>query len=290
MTTGRTIELVVLVYGEHCQTARAYLAYLAATGLRPRKILHVIAPGTSPQARQLRPVLGRQLTARLAEWYVMRPFRRPAMRQLCDEAQAGFAVRVNYFGRVNWPALAEDYERLVVDELNSSEVRAALGRQPCRTFLYTAGGRVTAETLAVPGVRVLHIHPGVVPHVRGSDGLLWSLATRGRPGASCFYMSPGIDAGDVIRTREFEPVAITGSLRDAPPEDVAQALVFAYDPHLRAQLLVEVIGDRGPGDDLGSLPTSRQDAATGHDYFGMHPAVVRRLIRSLQAGTAVVKS
>jgi len=286
MANGRTIDLTVLVYGNWCQTARAYLAYMAACGLRPRKVLHVIAPGPRWQAALLARACGRRAAARLVEWIIMRPYRRPALRRLCEAVQRGFEVQVDYFSPPDYSGAADEYERVIVPDLNSAQMLDVLRRQTSGALLYTCGGRVGGELLALPNLRVLHIHPGIVPHVKGSDGLLWSLATRGRPGASCFYMNTGIDAGPIIRTREFDPVALPPDVRAAPPEDVAAALLFAYDPHLRARLLVDILRDLDAGADLADLPTTPQDPAEGRTFHYMHAALKARLVRRLQRAGA----
>ncbi len=278
----RTIDLTVLVYGDFCQTARAYLAYLRAHGLRPRKVLHVIAPGARPEVRWLSRLLGRRITSRIADWYVTRAFRPPRMRRLCRQVQAQFAIGIDYFGPMNYAACARDYERIVAGSLNSSRVAEALVRQPGRAFLYTCGGRVSAELLDLPEVRLIHIHPGVLPHVRGSDGMYWSIAVRGRPGASCFYMDRGIDTGQIIRARDLDPIRLPANLAAAPVPDLDKALVYACDPHLRARLLIEVLSNAGTGADLALLPASAQTPGQGRTFFHMHQSLKAELLRSLQ--------
>ena len=54
----------------------------------------------------------------------------------------------------------------------------------------------------IPGIRLIHVHTGFLPQVRGADVLLWSLLVRGRPGVSAFFMTPGLDDGDVLAARE----------------------------------------------------------------------------------------
>ena len=53
-------------------------------------------------------------------------------------------------------------------------------------------------------IKILHIHPGVVPKFKGSDCLLWSGLKSGHFGASCFYMNYKIDEGDLISTKKFK--------------------------------------------------------------------------------------
>ena len=282
----RTVDLTVLVYNWTCATGRAYLTYLAGAGLRPRKVLHVIAPGARTEARWASRLMGKRLAARLADWYVTRPCRRPAMRRLCEAVQHGQPHIIDYVGPFDYAASAEAYEAVVVPSLNTPAMAEVLERQETKTFLYTAGGRVGRTLLDLPGVRFIHIHPGVVPYVRGGECLLWSLAVRGRPGASCFYMNAGIDTGDVIRTREFDLPRLPEEVRRAPPLDLVEALVFAYDPHLRGQLLVEVLSEAGRDADPAHLPTLAQTEAGGRTFFGMHPRLKRRLAEWLLAAQA----
>lgn len=285
MDFPKPIDLTVLVYGNFCSSARAYLVYLDARGLRPRKVLHVEAPGSRWQARLMSRTLGRRWAARLVERLIMRPFRTKTMRQLCDEVQSGFEVQVDYFGALDYRKFAEQYEHVIASDLNAPAVLDAVRRQPCKTLLYTAGGRVGSELLGLPGVRMLHIHPGIVPEIRGSDGLFWSLATAGRPGASCFYMNPGIDTGPVILTRTFDPIRLAPALRDVAPHDLATALLFACDPHLRAQLLLEVLERAGPEADLADLPTMPQAAHAGRTWYYMHSDLKARVVRHIQAAS-----
>jgi hypothetical protein len=194
----------------------------------------------------------------------------PAFWRLCEGVQGDVRLPIDYTTDFDFTAIAERTSEFAAADYSDPAFHEFLAGRSTQTFLYTNGGRVPAGLLDTRGLRILHNHPGVVPDVRGSDGLLWSLLVRGAPGASCFYMDPGLDTGPLIATREF-PAPRFGALRrdiESDPELFYRALLFAYDPHLRAETFLDAVAR---GDDPGALPAREQDPAAGRQYFAMHP-------------------
>ena len=135
-------------------------------------------------------------------------------------------------------------------------------------FLFSAGGIVSRDVLSVPGLRMLHLHPGVLPQVRGTDGLLWSLKLRGRPGVTAFWMDPGIDTGRILHRKEFQPPRFASGNRPHRHADwrrMDEALLCHYDPHLRGHTLIELLEKKGAQewDRLASEEQRREDG-TGY--------------------------
>lgn len=263
-----------------CSTSRAYLAYLRASGYRPRKVLlvdYAAPPAPAPRGRLDR-LLGRRAATLVRRLLRPAPPADELFLECCEEMQSGHAVRVDYFGRFDWSAHADEIEACGASGYSDPAFQALLRRQP-GALLYTCGDRVPPELTADPALRILHIHPGVVPAMRGSDGLLWSLAVRGKPGASCFYMDAGIDSGAVIATREFPAPRFPrlARLLDAHEATLYRALVHAYDPHLRGQMLVDVVRASG-GRSLRELPSRPQPADAGRWWFAMHPRLRRKVL------------
>jgi hypothetical protein len=94
-------------------------------------------------------------------------------------------------------------------------------------------------------------------------------------------MSPGIDEGEVIGQREFDLPRLPSLAPLLTPqnEDTAyRALLFAVDPHFRAQLLADVLRAH-PGADLRRLPTRAQPPASRPAYLWMHPRLRLRAMR-----------
>lgn len=121
----------------------------------------------------------------------------------------------------------------------------AFRRSSSRYFLYSAGGIVSREVLSMPHINILHLHSGILPEVRGTDGLLWSLRSRGRPGVTAFWMDAGIDTGRILYRREFDPPCFAVAETGSEWERMYRALLLYYDTHLRAQTLLELDQYRG---------------------------------------------
>jgi hypothetical protein len=131
--------------------------------------------------------------------------------------------------------------------------------------LYTGGGIVRDNLLSLEGMRLLHAHPGLLPHVRGADGLLWSVLVRGRPAASCFYMDAGLDTGDVVVAEEHPPPRFPRA--GADETTLYRALYLFYDPWLRAATLLSALA---LAEDPAALPAAPQDTGAGTTYHFMH--------------------
>ena len=280
----RDLNLTV-VAARHGATSRAYLTYLRNAGYRPAKVLVVDFIGQDARYARLQRWFGRRLA-----WHFVQGRRADSLqasqkfRALCDLLQRDTPRPIDYFGDFDFTVHAREVESVVASNFDDPELHRCLRRQDCRVFLYTEGGRVPRALLEDPDLAFLHIHPGVLPDVRGSDGLLWSIAVRGRPGATCFYMNAGIDTGAIIRTQEFDRPRFSG-IAAACTDDlplVYRALLHAYDPHLRAQLLLDVVHSSEDGD-LAKLPSRPQRPSEGCSYYWMHPRLQKRVIEALDA-------
>lgn len=267
-----TLDLCV-VADRFCTTSRTYLAYLGAQGFRVRRVLLVDFTGPHEAFRQRRARWGAWLTSFSKQRFKLAP------RQWSDEQQALGAllqsrvrIPVNYYADFDFGAHTEAVEEFTAEDYNDPDLLKRLHGETAGALLYTNGGRVPGGFLNSCRSRMIHIHPGVVPHVRGSDCLFWSILTRGRPGMSCFYMNAGIDTGDIIHTREFAPPAYPELLPyiERDPSGVYGSVLLAYDPHLRAETLLDVVAKSQNGD-LRSLASAMQNAAEGRNFYWMHP-------------------
>ncbi|MGE5477367.1 MAG: hypothetical protein ACM3Q1_11975 [Bacteroidales bacterium] len=276
---------LVIVADRHCPTSRAYLTYLARANHRVRGVLLVDFFYGDAKFAKLRQRFGNRLGGWASRWLceAPRPHFDADFRRLSDRIQQVFPEPVDFFGPFDFGAIAERVETLAVANYDDPALHAALRRQPVRTFLYTNGGRVPASLLAQPDIKILHIHPGVVPQVRGSDGLFWSTLVRGQPGASCFYMDAGIDTGALLATRDF-PLprfeGLAGEL-EVNQDRLVQAILHSYDPHLRAALLLDVVNRHGPR--LGHATAEPQDPAAGLAYTWMDSRLKRRALQHMMA-------
>lgn len=141
------------------------------------------------------------------------------------------------------------------------------------------------QLFEIPEIHYLHIHPGHLPEIRGADGLLWSLLVRSKPGASCFYMNPGLDMGDLIFAHDVpKPVFHLPSNIVRPDDQTLYRILFSYcDPLLRATVLMRFI-QKMPDFTLSSfasLPAYKQNENEGVTYHFMHPLLRKVALEKL---------
>lgn len=179
-----------------------------------------------------------------------------------------------------WDQYAENVIPLFIKNLKDPElVKVLQDEAGKRAILYTGGGIVPREVLDIDGLKVVHIHPGYLPDVKGSDGVLWSTQIRGRPGASCFYMEPGLDTGAIIDRAEFNPLIFEKKWLDEIDLKIMYRAIFSFvDPMIRAKLLERVLKKSIC---LDSMEAHQQDPEQGVTYYFMHPVLQIHTMRKM---------
>jgi hypothetical protein len=290
----KTLPLTVLVH--EGPMARAYLAMLAAEGLRVERIVRMVDRRDPARHRPIAPWLPLMFRRRVAAWVQERQMNfwprelRRRHRDICEtwwkELATAMRFPVDLFeqlvGTSDDSALAEAVDELFVAGLTDPTLEQYLRGLPGRnTVLFTGGGMVPASLLSVPSCRFIHVHPGYLPHVRGADGLLWSVMLRGRPGATAFYMDAGLDTGEVILARDLDVPPVPRAFADLDTL-TAYRMLYAYvDPVLRAVLLRELV--RCHPDGLADLPTLPQAANEGTTFHFMNERLRRIAFQRLVA-------
>lgn len=266
----RSINLTVIA-DRSCSTSRTYLEYLRAAWLKPQR-LWLVDFGVCSWIKRLVPV-SRAMPAPFLSENAM-------YRDLCMNIQAEAGVTpIDYFVQWHPHDYADEVTYFRARDFNDASLQARMKKHTDTAFLYTNGGIVPAVILNAAGIRVLHIHPGIVPDVRGSDCLLWSVKLRKKIGISCFYMSAGIDEGDLIAQQEWDIPklpSLAAALNPRDEDTAYRALLYALDPHYRAQLLIKAIGDAA---DLRKLPSRPQPKTSRPAYLWLHPRLRLKFMR-----------
>lgn len=158
------------------------------------------------------------------------------------------------------------YRVVSARSFNDAAAIEALSAADANYYIFSGSGILKDEILST-GKKLIHIHPGKLPEYRGSTTFLYSLLAEGQCAATGFIMNKGIDAGDIIASREFPP--------PAPNVDISRI----YDPYIRSQVLVEVVRQLA---EKGTLIGERQKLG-GETYYMIHP-VLRTLAIGYQRG------
>lgn len=237
---------LIIVGGRYCLTTRAYLQYMQHSGYLPRELWIVdFIPPTPDSAKRVHKFIpenwvrrwqaGRDIwSTRSDETYI----------KACGAIQQVMPLKLNMFESVDYSQYGAKVSYFFAESYSDEYLKKKIRKAKPAVFLYTSGGHVPTDVLSEEGAIFLHIHPGVVPQVRGSDCLYWSVETRGCPGASCFIMSPGIDEGPTLLRAEYANPDLSFLRSYLAQENEAliyDILMHAVDPHLRGQLLVGLL-------------------------------------------------
>jgi methionyl-tRNA formyltransferase len=151
--------------------------------------------------------------------------------------------------------------RLTTRDLNDPEGRAFLAE--CAPDLLVSSffnQRFRAETLAIPALACLNIHPSLLPDAKGVDPVFQALLHGGPPlGVTVHFMNPEFDAGRILAQQPVEP------RRDASVFELT-ALLYRDGAELLASSIDRLLaGDTGtaqsgPGT-YQSWPTAAETAA-----------------------------
>ena len=174
------IDINLTVIGDGaCSTTRTYLTYLRAAGLRPQRLWLVNFYPASKRTAAARRWLGTRVANRLhARGKPTSSSPSPEFQSLCMALMASAPRHVELFGDFDYGAHAASVDRFTAEDYDDPYLHQRILEASDTAFLYTNGGIVPAGLLDRREIKMFHIHPGVVPNVRGSDCFLWSCLVR----------------------------------------------------------------------------------------------------------------
>lgn len=129
---------------------------------------------------------------------------------------------------------------------------------------------IKPNILEIPALGTVNSHPGLLPRLRGSASVGWALYKDLPQGATAHYVSPGIDLGDIIVSRQL-PVTRT---------DTYQSL-NARVATLAGQLMMEAVSAIG----AGNPPRTPQDPEAGETYRVIPEDLLAEGIKRLADGS-----
>jgi len=158
-----------------------------------------------------------------------------------------------------------------VRDLNSAKVGTFLKDRETDLVVFTGGGLIRRNILALPRLGVLNCHAGLLPRYRGMDVVEWAiLEAQAEPetGLTLHFMDPGVDTG---------PILLKEPMRARAGEDLARLRTRMEE---RMPFLV-LEGVRGLKE--GRLKPTIQVSEEGRQYFVIHPRLRRAAERRLAA-------
>lgn len=272
----KTLPITVLFW--EGPIARAYLATLKSMGYRPEKIVHLISSIDLVSKK----VVGRFLPGFMRQGYAqsrqqnsIHYWSSVLLKKeppLCQAIRSSVSDALSFDSQTLDEALAltdlshycSVVEPLMITGLGDEKLHTYLAALPQTTLLFTGGGIVPARLLHLEQLKFIHVHPGHLPDVRGADCVLWSQLLKGRTSATCFYMAPGIDDGDVILAR-YLPTTSVGFCASALPSKMIYRAVYAFlDPWVRAWTLRQAIVATEGLQSVAAVPQDDRSSVTFH--------------------------
>ena len=286
----REIELTVLFY--EGPIARAYLETIKSLGMKPARIVNLAASkdiATGKSVGRWLPAAARCSYAaslqRRKIHYWPRKIRRShpeLLAAISSEVESKLVFRKEVLeGALQLSELvsySDCVEDLLIADLKDPVLYDYLAAQKDAVLLFTGGGIVPAGLLSIPTVRFLHVHPGYLPDIRGADCVLWSPLMTGRTSASSFYLSPGIDTGDIVAANWLPKVQFRTDFSLYSAQTLYRAVYAWFDPWVRSWLLRETLAGN---EDYLSMPSVAQNETSGTEFHFMHDKMRRVALKSL---------
>ncbi len=263
--------------------ARAYLATIKEMGFKVRKIIKLVSSIdliTKKPVGRLLPSFMRSSYAANKQYkqifYWPNQYKSKNQKVIQSIQQSvkeslGFKVTTQASATENHDlqAYTEELETLNITGLRDKALAEKLNDEKSELFLFTGGGIVPDKLLTIANKRLIHVHPGYLPDIRGADCVLWSQLLANRLSASAFFLSPGIDVGDIIL-----PVWLPDLKLKLPSElnnQVKYRMIYGFvDPWVRSFVLKQAIYS---SNGLRDFNTTSQQETDGMTYHFMHEKI-----------------
>lgn len=270
------IPITVLFY--EGPIARAYLETIRSLGLRPEKIIELVPSKDLVTKKSV----GKWLPSGMRKSYLSSIHRSKihywpkyllknnsdVIQNVMTEVASTFGMKKETISNANALSALTTYSENVIsflyDDLEDKQLYQYLSELSEGAILYTGGGMVPTSLLNLRHLRYIHVHPGYLPDIRGADCTLWSTLSLGHTSASCFYMSVGIDTGDIIHSCWLPKLSFDIDIEDVNFQSIYRIVYSFIDPWVRAFNLREVLYKHSSFGNLDSTPQSIDRGVTFH--------------------------
>jgi len=270
---------------------RAYLEMLHSLRLKPRRLIHLIPERDIVNKKKIGKFLPLILrhkyihaiqSLKISYWpkYLLKKHENNC-NILFDELHRTLHIKKrSIMGLVKFNSLetfCDEVVRVLYDSFEDKRFLDTIKKSPSEFILYTGGGIIPKKIFDHTGAKLLHVHPGYLPDIKGADCFYWSSMLAGRPSATCFIMNSGIDTGDIINA-QFLPKLKLPKATQKLSEKMLYRLIYSFiDPWLRAVILRDTILKTNK---FNSVMSSKQDYSDGITFHYMHKKMRKQVIKS----------
>lgn len=279
---------ITILYSEG-PIARAYLEIFKSLNLKPQKIIEMISSVDVSSRKPIGKFLPQKLRVMYARysqeskinfWPRDIKKRNPDLQSLIlnelkDKFNIPYKTLDSTTNKLEIAEYCDNVETIFISDLKDQKLEEKLKTHHEDIILFTGGGIVPSSLLSIVNTRFIHIHPGYLPDVRGADCTLWSSMIFNKTAATCFYMSPGIDTGDIILSRWMPELSFK---IDKKYEYITlYRSVYSYiDPWIRALVLREFLENYST---FMIEDTIEQKIDDGNTYYFMHERMKKTALK-----------
>lgn len=263
--------------------ARAYLATIHSMGFEPKKIIHLVASHeivTKRPVGKLFPETLRKKNAaiiqkqRIHYWPKKIAKYQPELKKtiansIIEDYQFSQDILDNANELQPLTYFCSNVETLLIKNLRDTLLTERLKQLPESTLLYTGGGMVPKQLLDISNIKLIHIHPGFLPRLRGADCTLWSVLMYDTTSASCFFMDDDIDIGNIILASWLPQTSFKISHNKYDSKTLYRSIYSFFDPWVRSFVLRQVI-KKYSGTNFYAISTTKQVKDSGTTLHFMH--------------------
>lgn len=262
----KTLDLTVLFIDS--VPSRIYLALLHKSGCRAKNIIFLDIQPKSAKYNFVKRLFGISIASFLYSIY--RKIRSKALDSIAIQLLALNNLKPEDLNNCLAPYDKKEIEKLYLKNMHDEKLSLHIERGSYGAILFTGGGILKDKILDIPEIKFIHIHPGIVPDIRGADCLFWSYLLRNKAGYSAFYMNSGIDTGDILIKKEYDIEFGEIDFSSSDNYDIYMNILMYYDPCLRINTFIELLNSVHATQRLDDLHFERQDPNEGRMYFFMH--------------------
>ena len=263
--------------------ARAYLATIHSMGFEPKKIIHLVASHEivtkRPVGKLFPETLRKKYAAiiqkqRIHYWPKKIAKYQPELKKtiansIIEDYQFSQDILDNANELQPLTYFCSNVETLLIKNLRDTLLTERLKQLPESTLLYTGGGMVPKQLLDISNIKLIHIHPGFLPRLRGADCTLWSVLMYDTTSASCFFMDDDIDIGNIILASWLPQTSFKISHNKYDSKTLYRSIYSFFDPWVRSFVLRQVI-KKYSGTNFYAISTTKQVKDSGTTLDFMH--------------------
>lgn len=255
--------------------SRIYLQTLINMNLRPLKLINIKILPKSKKYNVVKNVFGTSLAMKALDYYASRNKFPRSVSEFATDMLSHFGIEYERLRTMDIQRLGIDTIDLYVDSINSKKLVRELVKIPESKILFTGGGILRSVILDTHGKQFFHIHPGIVPEIRGADCMLWGFLMRKKFGYSVFLMNEGIDMGDILYREEFSVEILSEKSKKFSTNNFYFDLLNFLDPCLRIATFCNMLANKpeiflNSDRDMIKSAAFKQDVSDGRMFFFMH--------------------